>query len=106
MAETQRRRARYAGGHGQDDPVISGPEDLVKAAERGDLSIDDVSLAEDCTFTFTITSSNPSEEAITGTIDTADIADEALAGPLEQATTPREILAHPWPQRTCPGSRV
>ncbi len=44
------------------------------------LSINDVSMAEDGTFTFTITSSNPTETEITGTVDTANIAGEALAG--------------------------
>ena len=44
------------------------------------LSIDDVSMAEDGTFTFTITSSNPTETEITGTVDTANIVGEATAG--------------------------
>ncbi len=44
------------------------------------LSINDVSMAEDGTFTFTITSSNPTETEITGTVDTADITGEAVAG--------------------------
>ena len=44
------------------------------------LSIDDVSMAEDGTFTFTITSSNPTDTDITGTVDTANIAGEAVAG--------------------------
>ncbi len=44
------------------------------------LSINDVTLPEDGTFTFTITSSNPTETEITGTVDTANITGEAVAG--------------------------
>ncbi len=44
------------------------------------LSIDDVSVDEDGAFTFTITSSNPTDTDITGTVNTANIAGEAVAG--------------------------
>ena len=66
-------RATFTGGDASGLGTIVNNDTAV-------LSINDVSLAEDGTFTFTITSSNPTETDITGTVDTADIAGEALAG--------------------------
>ena len=77
------------------DAMFGGATDLTRATLSGGkvsglgtienndtatLSINDVGLAENGTFTFTITSSNPTETDITGTVDTENIAGEALAG--------------------------
>ena len=70
---TDDTRATFTGGDASGLGTIVNNDTAV-------LSINDVSLAEDGTFTFTITSSNPTETDITGTVDTADIAGEALAG--------------------------
>ncbi len=70
---TDATRATLTGGDAQALGTIQNNDTAV-------LSIADVSLAEDGTFTFMVTSSNPSESDITGTIDTADIASEAVAG--------------------------
>ncbi len=70
---TDPTRATFVGGDANGLGTIVNNDTAV-------LSINDVSMAEDGTFTFTITSSNPTETEITGTVDTADIAGEALAG--------------------------
>ena len=70
---TDDTRATFTGGDASGLGTIVNNDTAV-------LSINDVSMAEDGTFTFTISSSNPTETDITGTVDTADIAGEALAG--------------------------
>ncbi len=70
---TDLTRATFNGGK------ISGRGTIVNN-DTASLSINDVSLAENGTFTFTITSSNPTETDITGAVDTENIAGEALAG--------------------------
>ena len=76
--------ARYGGATDATRATFTGGDDsAVGTIENNDtavLSIADVTKAENGTFTFTVTSSNPSDADITGTINTADIADEAEAG--------------------------
>jgi Ca2+-binding RTX toxin-like protein len=70
---TDATRATFTGGDNQALATIQNNDTAV-------LSIADVSQSEDGTFTFTVTSSNPSESAITGTINTANIVGQAAAG--------------------------
>jgi hypothetical protein len=66
-------RATYTGGDAQGLGTITNNDTAV-------LEIDDVTELENGTFTFTVSSSNPTDTNITGTINTANIGGQAVAG--------------------------